>query len=111
MTLLTAEGHHARGCYNGADAYDCVDAFDADVVLPDIGLPGINGWDVARRIRARWPGRRPMIIGITGEFSKSAERAFAESAGFDVYLIKPADPAVLMRILQKAKAELIAAPP
>jgi two-component system OmpR family response regulator len=71
-------------------------------VVLDIGLPGMSGWDVAREIRERISKDRPMIIGITGEYTKGADRVLAEMAGFNYYLVKPADPKVLVALVEKA---------
>ena len=100
--LLRLEGHDTKGCYNGSEVLNCVQEYDPDVVLLDIALPGENGWEAARRIRAKIPGKRPMLIGITGEYTKGADRVLAEMSGFDYYLVKPADPKVLFALLEKA---------
>ena len=102
MALLGAEGHETKGCYDGMAALPCIAEFDPDVVLMDIGLPGKSGWDVAKEIRAAMPGNRPMLIGISGEFTKEADKDLSELVGFDYYLIKPADPKVLLTLLEKA---------
>jgi DNA-binding response OmpR family regulator len=104
--LLKAEGHDTRACYTGTDAFACVKAYDPDAVLLDIGLPGVSGWEVARQIRVAGTGEpphRPLIIGITGEYTKSADRILSRMNGFDYYLIKPADPKVLLALLEKIK--------
>ena len=101
--LLESEGHKTMGCYSGTEAYNCVRAFDPDVVLLDIGLPGESGWEVARKIRKEIAGDRPMIIAITGQFTKSADRMLAEMNGIDYYLVKPADPIVLLSLLEQAR--------
>jgi two-component system, OmpR family, response regulator len=101
--LLREEGHETKACYSGEPVLDCVIAFEADVVLLDIGLPGISGWEVARQIRTRIPGKRPMIIGLSGQFTQGADRVLAEISGFDHYLVKPADPAVLLGLLGQAR--------
>jgi two-component system, chemotaxis family, CheB/CheR fusion protein len=103
MALLRLEGHETKGCYSGADVLECVRAFDADAVVLDIGLPGMTGWDVARQLRVAMPGGRPLIIGITGEYTKGADRVLAEMSGFDYYLVKPADPKVLSALVEKAR--------
>lgn len=105
MALLRLEGHEATPCYNGSDVLGLVRESNADVVLLDIGLPGMSGWDVARQIRAQIPGRRPMIIGITGEYTKGADKVLAEMAGFDYYLVKPADPKVVAALCDQARQE------
>ena len=102
MALLRIEGHDTKACYNGSEVLNFVRDYDPDVVLLDIGLPGQSGWEVARQIRAKMPNKRPMLIGITGEYTKGADRILAEMSGFDYYLVKPADPKVLSMILEKA---------
>ena len=101
--LVRTDGHDTRGCYNGADVLRSVREYDPDVVLLDIGLPDETGWDVARKIRAEFRGPRPLLIGITGEYTKGADRVLAELSGFDYYLIKPADPEVLTTLLEDAR--------
>lgn len=76
--------------------------FDPDVVVMDIGLPGVNGWEAARLIRDRMPGRRPVLIGMSGEFTKGADRVLSEINGFDYYLTKPVDPKVLTALIGQA---------
>ena len=102
MALLNVAGYDSKGCYNGSEALTCVQEYDPDVVLLDIGLPGQSGWDVAQQIRRHKPGKRPMLIAITGEYTKAADKILAEMSGFDYYLVKPADPKVLMTLLEKA---------
>ena len=101
--LLRVEGHDTRACHHGKDVLRCVTEFDADVVLLDVAMPGMSGWDVARELRQVCGEKRPMIIGVTGEYTKGADRVLAEMAGFDYYLIKPADPKVLFALLEKAQ--------
>ena len=105
MALLRLEGHDTKACYSGSEVLNYVSEYDPDVVLLDIGLPGENGWEVARQIRARTRNKRPMLIAITGEYTKAADRILAEMSGFDYYLVKPADPKVLSMILEKAASE------
>src|SRR5688500_17180392 len=83
MALLRMEGHDTKGCHKGSEVLDCVVAFDADVVLLDVALPGMSGWDVARQIRAHYPhSKHPMIIGLSGEYTKGADRLLAQMTGF-----------------------------
>jgi DNA-binding response OmpR family regulator len=103
MALLRSDGHDSKACYDGSEVLDCVKDYDPDVVLLDIGLPGENGWEVARRIRGIMPGTRPMLIAITGQYTKGADRILAQMNGIDYYLVKPADPKVLLSLLQQAK--------
>ena len=106
MALLRTRGHEAKACYSGLEVLDCVREYDPDVVLLDIGLPGLSGWEVARKLREHIPpGRRPLLIAITGEFTKNVDRTLAKMSGFDYYLVKPADPNVLLALIEELHAK------
>ena len=92
IALLRVQGHEGMECYNGLEVMKRVNTFDPDVVVMDIGLPGRSGWDAAKDIRATIPGKRPLLIGISGEFIKDLDKNFAQMSGFDYYLTKPVDP-------------------
>jgi CheY-like chemotaxis protein len=74
------------------------DAFRPDVVLLDIGMPGMDGYEVARRLSALPEGRRPRIVAVTG-WSQESDRHQASEAGFDMHLVKPVDLDALLRAL------------
>jgi len=74
-----------------------VRAKDPDVALVDIGLPGIDGYEVARRARAV-DAKRPFLIALTG-YGQPEDRRRATEAGFDSLLVKPVDPSVLSDLL------------
>jgi CheY-like chemotaxis protein len=86
-----------RAAADGAAALDALDAGRADVVLLDIGLPGVDGYELARRIRGR-PGPQPYLIALTG-YGRPEDRAAATRAGFDAHLAKPFRPDDLDRLL------------
>jgi two-component system CheB/CheR fusion protein len=75
--------------------------FRPQVVLLDIGLPGMNGFDVARQLRARYQSPRPLLIAISG-YGQEEEIQQSLEAGFDHHLIKPVAPTVLEQILTGA---------
>ena len=81
----------------GIQALEIVRAKDPDVALVDIGLPGIDGYEVARRARAA-DGKRPLLIALTG-YGQPEDRRRASEAGFDSLLVKPVDPAALSDLL------------
>jgi CheY-like chemotaxis protein len=68
------------------------------VVLLDIGLPGMDGYEVARRIRSDFPERQPALVALTG-WGQDADRRKARDAGFDQHLIKPAEIGALQALL------------
>jgi CheY-like chemotaxis protein len=97
--LLELEGHLVEAVADGAQAVDYARAKDPDVALVDIGLPGLDGFEVARRIRTVRP-RRPVLIALTG-YGQPEDRQRATEAGFDSLLVKPVDPAILADLLVK----------
>lgn len=87
---LEWEGHSVQTVHNGLDVASAASEFRPDVVLCDIGLPGIDGYEVARRLRADPAYARTLLIALTGYASESDREATRE-AGFDVHLAKPLD--------------------
>jgi CheY-like chemotaxis protein len=75
---------------------------DPDVILLDIGLPGLNGYDACRRIREQPWGKRIVLVALTGWGQEEDKRRAAE-AGFDHHLTKPVDPADLEKLLSELK--------
>ena len=100
--LLRDEGHDIREVYSGRDVMGTVIDFDPDVVVLDIGLPGLSGWEVAREIRRRCGNNRPTLIGISGEYREGADRVLSQILGFDHYLVKPYAPADLLKLLAQS---------
>jgi PAS domain S-box-containing protein len=96
--LLTTLGHETRVVHDGPSALAMADAFRPDVVLLDIGMPGMDGYEVARRLSALKEGRRPRIVAVTG-WSQESDRHQASEAGFDEHLVKPVDLDALLRAL------------
>jgi len=101
--LLREEGHEARGVHDGTDVMPAIREFDPDVVLLDIAMPGMTGWDVARQIRQVCGQERPLLIAISGVYKQSADQILGKLAGFNYYLAKPYDPSVLMTLLRDAQ--------
>jgi signal transduction histidine kinase len=86
--MLQLEGHEARAVYSGEDTLECLAGFDPAFVLVDIGLPTMDGYELARQIRTRTQARRPKLIALTG-YGQSEDRDRALLAGFDDHLVKP----------------------
>lgn len=99
MMLLREEGHDVRGLHAGRQVLRAVNEFNPDAVVLDIAMPELSGWEVARAIRAR-VGRRPMLIGISGEYKDSVDKILSEVVGFDHYLVKPYEPNALLALLE-----------
>jgi PAS domain S-box-containing protein len=87
---LELQGHDARAAFTGVDALETMAQFDADVVLLDLGMPQMDGFEVAGRIRAMPRGRDVLLVALTGWGQPDDRRRTAE-AGFDEHLTKPID--------------------
>jgi two-component system CheB/CheR fusion protein len=90
--LLSLSGHETKVAHDGSAALDAADEFGPEVVMLDIGLPGLDGFEVARRLRERFDGIR--LIALSG-YGQSEFRDKAAVAGFDRYLTKPVDAGAL----------------
>jgi two-component system OmpR family response regulator len=96
--LLTLFGHGVRVAPCGADALRQSAAATPDVILLDIGLPGMCGWEVAMRVRRQIIGKQPLIVAVTGRGTE-CDRWNSALAGIDMHLIKPVEPATLSRLM------------
>jgi PAS domain S-box-containing protein len=105
VTLLGAAGHEVRGVASGEAALAAVAQWPPQVVLLDLGLPGIDGLEVARRVRAHAALQATRLVALTG-WGAHRDRQQTARAGFDAHLTKPVDPQALMRLL----AEWLAPP-
>ncbi|HET9703228.1 MAG TPA: ATP-binding protein [Vicinamibacterales bacterium] len=97
--LIRAAGHRVHKAADGASALEAALATPPDVVVCDIGLPGMNGYELAAQIRQQPALRGVRLIAITG-YGRDEDRRRAEQAGFDAHLTKPVEPAALHALLQ-----------
>jgi CheY-like chemotaxis protein len=100
--LLRLEGHEVKTVSDGAQAIACSQVFAPSAVLLDIGLPGMNGYDVARRLRELPATRHALFIALTG-YGQREDRTLAAEAGFQHHFIKPADPRAIHAVLTRAE--------
>jgi PAS domain S-box-containing protein len=98
VLLLRALGHEARACFGGEESLAIVPHFHPDIVLLDIGLPGIDGYEVARRLRQTRHGAALVLAAMSG-FGADEDRRRAHKAGFDHHLVKPVEPEALRALL------------
>ena len=98
--LLKFAGHETHTVHDGLAAVEATTTLDPDVVLLDIGLPGLNGYEAARRIRERHgiKSGRPVLFALTG-WGQDEDRRRSQEAGFDAHLVKPVDAVVLGKML------------
>jgi signal transduction histidine kinase/CheY-like chemotaxis protein len=96
--LLQADGHQTELAHDGLTAVAATKRFAPHIVLLDIGLPGLNGYEAAMRMRLHDPeGARPTLVALTG-WGQQQDRERAAEAGFDLHMTKPVDPAVIMAL-------------
>jgi signal transduction histidine kinase/ActR/RegA family two-component response regulator len=100
--LLELWGHQVSVAGNGPEGVEMAFSIRPEVALIDIGLPGLDGNEVARRIRELLGGHDISLIAMTG-YGQPEDRRRALQAGFDRYLVKPVDPAELSRLLGEAR--------
>jgi CheY-like chemotaxis protein len=96
--LLEFLGAEVKVVHDGAAALDQLAAFRPSLVLTDLGMPGLDGYEVARRIRERSTGVEVMLIALTG-WGQEEDRRRSRDAGFDDHLIKPAEIDTLQALL------------
>ena len=96
--LLNLDGNETRVAHDGVEAIQAATTFEPDVMLLDIGLPKLNGYQVARKVRELPNGTRMRLVALTG-WGDDADRSASQAAGFDAHFIKPVDHAALTRLL------------
>jgi PAS domain S-box-containing protein len=101
-TLLESAGCAVRAVYSGDESLKQVEAFRPEIVLLDLGMPGLNGLDVCRQIRSSPSGRSLFIVAITG-WGQEEDRRRTREAGFDAHLVKPVAPEELLNIVEDAR--------
>lgn len=99
--LMQLSGNETHTAYDGQEAVEAAAAFRPDVMLLDIGLPKLNGYDVARRIREEPWGKKMVIVALSG-WGQEEDRLHSKEAGFNGHLVKPVDHDALSRLLAGA---------
>jgi signal transduction histidine kinase/DNA-binding response OmpR family regulator len=100
--LLRLYGHEVRTAADGLTALEEARSFRPEVVLLDIGLPGMDGYEVARRLRKESQGDHMLLAALTG-YGQDKDRYRSREAGFDHHLVKPVDPEALHRLLASCR--------
>ncbi len=99
-------GHVVEIAPDGPAAVEATENRQPDVVLLDIGLPGLDGWEVARRLQGHPAQKRPLLVAITG-YDGEADRRRSAEAGIDLHLAKPVDPDQLRWLLQRFQSVIL----
>jgi CheY-like chemotaxis protein len=101
--ILGLMGHETRTANDGIQAIEVADEFRPDAIVLDIGMPKLNGYEVARQIRQKEWGRQVLLIALTG-WGQETDRLRSSDAGFDAHLIKPVDANEIQRLLANVHA-------
>ncbi|HVG10381.1 MAG TPA: ATP-binding protein [Thermoanaerobaculia bacterium] len=101
--LLELSGHEVRNAYDGLEAVDAAAEFRPDIVLMDLGMPKLNGYDAASRIREQPWGESMVLFAITG-WGQDEDRRRTSQVGFDGHLVKPVDYAAIVKLLASLPA-------
>lgn len=96
--LLKMMGHNVHTAYDGDEAVTAAREFQPHVVLCDIGLPKLNGYEACRQIKAQAWDKKMILIAVTG-WGQDNDRRKTQEAGFDYHMVKPVDPQTLMKLL------------
>ena len=96
--VLRLWGHQVRVAHTGPEALQAAEEDQPEVVVLDIGLPGMSGYEVARRLREQPRFRATTLAAVTG-YGQEEDRRRSQEAGFDAHLVKPVDPEVLASLL------------
>ena len=102
--VLEMEGHRVHVAFDGTSGFEAARDSRPEVIILDIGLPDINGYEIARRIRKEPWGVHVDLIALTG-WGQEKDRQDAQAAGFDHHFTKPADLERLARLLNKEQGE------
>src|SRR5688572_21349493 len=100
--FLRLEGHEVKAVHDGVQALASLKVFDPHVVVLDIGLPGLDGYAVARQLRERGDTSHVLLIALTG-YGQKEDRARAAAAGFDYHYVKPADPREIQAAIERGR--------
>ncbi|HEX9454197.1 MAG TPA: response regulator, partial [Candidatus Binatia bacterium] len=96
--LLRQEGNEVQVAQDGNEAFDAAAEFRPDVVVLDIAMPKLNGYEAARKIRAQPWGKQMVLIALTG-WGQQQDRRRTQDAGFDAHLTKPVNYEAIMELL------------
>jgi CheY-like chemotaxis protein len=96
--FLELAGNQVYMAHDGPEAFEAIEKLHPEVVLLDIGLPGLSGYEVCRRVREQPWGKSIVLIALTG-WGQDEDRRLSREAGFDGHLVKPVDPEELQRLL------------
>lgn len=107
MTLamvLRDEGHEVHTTLRGDEVLDTCRLLRPDVVIVDINMPGMSGYAIARELRERHGALAPLLIAISGVWTRTSDRLVGTAVGFDHYLLKPCEPRDVLRLIEPLRS-------
>ena len=107
--MLTAHGHEVRHCFSAQEALNITEGALPEVAFLDLNMPGMDGYELARRLRSRAGGSSVRIVALTG-MGRESDIARTRETGFDAHLTKPADPDSILRLTEAGPDEHIVVP-
>jgi CheY-like chemotaxis protein len=102
--MLSIMGHETRTAHDGESAVTSAEGFLPDVVLLDIGLPKLNGYEVAQRIRENEWGKSMFLIAVTG-WGQDEDRQRSSEVGLNLHMVKPVEPSALEKLLSELRID------
>ena len=104
---LRLEGHETKVVTEGAEVLGSARVFEPQVVVLDIGLPGLDGYQIARQLRSHPETSEALLVAVTG-YGRDEDRARAADAGFDCHFVKPADPVEIQAAIERGRPQAAA---
>ena len=102
--LLKQLGHDVEVAYNGLDGLAAAVRFKPEVVLCDIGLPGLDGYQIAQQLRQREEGKKTFLSALSG-YGQAEDKRRALAAGFDMHFVKPLKVDLLVTVLAELESD------
>jgi len=96
-TLVSLEGHSVRVAHDGKAALDIAEEFQPEICLCDIGLPGMNGYELASRLRSLFP--HSLLISVSG-WGREEDRRRSQESGFNYHLVKPVNFEDILQLIE-----------
>ena len=103
--LMRDEGHDVKVVLRGDEVIEVERLLRPDVLIVDINMPGMSGYAIARELREQRSVATPLLIAMSGVWTRTSERLLGHAVGFDHYLLKPCDPAEIIAITNAYGAE------
>jgi two-component system CheB/CheR fusion protein len=100
MLLRLTDGHDVQVAYDGLSALEVAERQQPEVLLLDLGMPGLSGFEVARRLRLQAEFARSLIVALTG-WGMERDRIRTRESGFDEHLVKPVEPEIILELVSR----------